>query len=47
MRNLYQCDLCECADEEVCRECRKQSRMRKGHAREQREEGGYDERDYV
>ncbi|WP_180994647.1 hypothetical protein [Clostridium sp. chh4-2] len=46
MRDLYQCDACGCTDDDVCRECRRQSQIRKEHARE-RDEGGYDERDNV
>lgn len=43
---MHRCDACGCGDENNCERCQRESRLKKEHAREQRDEqGGYDERD--
>ncbi len=47
---MDRCDSCGwegSRDDLYCQECQQQARIRRGHARKQREEGGYDERDQV
>lgn len=48
MKDMDKCDGCDWKggrDDMYCQECQRQAKIRKGHARDQREEGGYDERD--
>lgn len=48
MKDMDKCDRCDwngSSDDMYCQECQRQTGIRNGHAREQREEGGQDEQD--